>query len=377
MYKVMIVDDEPLFRDYLRLKMDWQSHGFEVCCEARDGLEALLEAEKHQPHLALIDINMPFMDGIELAGKLKDRFGRIVIVFVSGHNEFEYLQKAVRTGVQDYLLKPFNAEEMLDMLGRVRPKLPRLSREQETAGQAKEGGSAAASGQSSQAGQAGQAPAELSSIRDAIVLGLRMKDADILDEVRKAVRQLRGSRWGDEYADAMMMGLLSLVLTFAGERGFSFSRVWDSGEDKAPYDRLKACASWEEAEEWLIALYRRVIQLTEDVKPTKASSLFAAAISYIGQHYADAELSAEQVASGVYVDSSYLRRIFRKESGYSIVDHITHIRMKKARILLLEGNRRLADISESVGYADPNYFSKSFKKRFGVTPTEYEQLVKK
>ncbi|MNW60285.1 HTH-type transcriptional regulator YesS [compost metagenome] len=147
--------------------------------------------------------------------------------------------------------------------------------------------------------------------------------------------------------------------------------------DKAPYDRLKACGSWDAAEEWLIALYRRVIQLTEDVKPTKASNLFAAAISYIEQHYADAELSAEQVAGGVYVDSSYLRRVFRKESGYSIVDHITHIRMKKARALLLQGNLRLADISESVGYADPNYFSKSFKKRFGVTPTEYEQLLKK
>lgn len=370
MYKVMIVDDEPLFRDYLRLKMDWQQHGFRVCCEARDGQEALLEAERHQPHLALVDINMPFMDGIELAGKLKDRFERIVIVFISGHNEFEYLQKAVRTGVQDYLLKPFNEEEMLEMLTLVRTKLPVLSREREAEEQAAEGGGTAA-------GQTGQEAAELSSIRDAIVLGLRMKDADILEEVRKAIRQLRGSKWGDEYPDAMMMGLLSLVLTFAGERGFSFHRVWNNDEDKAPYDRLKECGSWDKAEEWLIGLYRRVIQLTEDVKPTKAASLFAAAISYIEQHYADENLTAEQVAGGVYVDSSYLRRVFRKESGYSIVDHITHIRMKRARVLLLEGNRKLADISESVGYADPNYFSKSFKKRFGVTPTEYEQLVKK
>lgn len=370
MYKVMIVDDEPLFRDYLRLKMDWQQHGFSVCCEARDGQEALLEAERHQPHLALVDINMPFMDGIELAGKLKDRFERIVIVFISGHNEFEYLQKAVRTGVQDYLLKPFNEEEMLEMLTRVRTKLPGLSREREAEEQAVEGGGTAAC-------QTGQEAAELSSIRDAIVLGLRMKDADILEEVRKAIRQLRGSKWGDEYPDAMMMGLLSLVLTFAGERGFSFHRVWNNDEEKAPYDRLKECGSWDKAEELLIGLYRRVIQLTEDVKPTKAASLFAAAISYIEQHYADENLTAEQVAGGVYVDSSYLRRVFRKESGYSIVDHITHIRMKRARVLLLEGNRKLADISESVGYADPNYFSKSFKKRFGVTPTEYEQLVRK
>ncbi|MNN24226.1 HTH-type transcriptional regulator YesS [compost metagenome] len=255
------------------------------------------------------------------------------------------------------------------MLDRIRPKLPRLARGREAGEPAVQG--------SGTAELSGQEVPDLSTVRDAIIMGLRMKDADILEEVRKAVRQLRGSRWGDEYADAMMMGLLSLALTFAGERGFLYSRVWDSEVDKAPYDRLKACGSWDAAEEWLITLYRRVIQLTEDVKPTKASNLFAAAISYIEQHYADAELSAEQVAGGVYVDSSYLRRVFRKESGYSIVDHITHVRMKKARALLLQGNLRLADISESVGYADPNYFSKSFKKRFGVTPTEYEQLLKK
>ncbi|ALP38764.1 hypothetical protein ASL14_23980 [Paenibacillus sp. IHB B 3084] len=67
---------------------------------------------------------MPFIDGIELAERLKVKFERIVIVFISGHNEFEYLQKAVRTGVQDYLLKPFNAEEMLSMLDRIKSKLP-------------------------------------------------------------------------------------------------------------------------------------------------------------------------------------------------------------------------------------------------------------
>ncbi|MBJ8193750.1 response regulator, partial [Bacillus cereus] len=82
-YKVMIVDDEPLFRDFLRIKIDWESHGFRVCCEARNGQEALQEAERHQPHLALVDINMPFIDGIELAERLKVKFDRIVIVFIS------------------------------------------------------------------------------------------------------------------------------------------------------------------------------------------------------------------------------------------------------------------------------------------------------
>lgn len=367
MYKVMIVDDEPLFRDFLRIKMDWAHHGFEVCCEARNGQEALQEAEKHHPHLALVDINMPFMDGIELAGRLKAKFERIVIVFISGHNEFEYLQKAVRTGVQDYLLKPFNKEEMTAMLERIRPKLPKLAlKDAEPEGKGRGGEQVPA-----------QDLLDLGHFRDTIVLGLRMKDGDTLEELRKAVRQLRTHPWGDEYTNAMMMGFVSLALSYAAERGIAYDRVWETEDDRAPYERLRSLQSWEEAEEWMLALYRRLIQLTADIRPTKASNLFAAAIAYIERHYADNELSAEQVAGGVFVDPSYLRRVFRKESGYSIVDHITHIRMKKARELLLEGNRKLTEIAESVGYSDPGYFSKSFKKRFGMTPTEYEQLVKR
>lgn len=359
MYKVMIVDDEPLFRDYLRLKMDWAALGFEVCCEARNGSEALLEAEKHRPHVALVDINMPIMDGIELASRLKARFDRIAIVFISGHNEFDYLQKAIRTGVQDYLLKPFNEEEMIATLTRIIPRLPELPRREET-----------------QAHRTEENEHDLGHIRDTIVMALRMRDSETLEEVRKAIKLLRCRAWGDEYADAMTMGFVSLALSYAGERGFSYSRVWESEGDRSPHERMKALSSWDEAEQWLLSLYRRVIQLTSDTSPTKSSLLFASAVAYIEKHYTDSELSAEQVAGGVYVDPSYLRRVFRKESGYSVMEHITHIRMKKARTLLLERNRKLADIAESVGYADPGYFSKSFKKRFGVTPSEYERIAR-
>ncbi|TKH41384.1 DNA-binding response regulator [Paenibacillus terrae] len=367
MYKVMIVDDEPLFRDFLRIKIDWESHGFRVCCEARNGREALQEAERHQPHLALVDINMPFIDGIELAERLKVKFERIVIVFISGHNEFEYLQKAVRTGVQDYLLKPFNAEEMVSMLDRIKPKLPELPRDSETAKWRDH----------SEALHSRACMPDLGHLRDAVVLDLRMKDSETLEEVRKAIRQLGVYEWGDEYADAMIMGIVSLALSFASERGISYDRLWENGGEKSPYDRLRELGSWEAVEGWMLTLYRRLIQLMEDMRPTKASNLFAAAIAYIEEHYAGTELSAEQVSGGVFVDPSYLRRIFRKESGFSIVDHITHIRMKKAKELMLNGNRKLSEIAESVGYSDPNYFSKCFKKRFGMTPTEYEQLKKR
>lgn len=95
MYKVMIVDDEPLFRDYMRSKLDWASHGFHICCEAANGREALEEAKENRPDLAFIDISMPFIDGLELTELLKQTQPDISVVFVTGHSEFDYARQAV------------------------------------------------------------------------------------------------------------------------------------------------------------------------------------------------------------------------------------------------------------------------------------------
>lgn len=360
MYRVMIVDDEPLFRDYLRMKMGWEQYGFTVCCEARNGREALEEAQQHRPHLALIDINMPFMNGLDLAEQLKLRFADITIVFVSGHNEFEYVRQAVRLGVNDYLLKPFNREELAAMLERIRPSLPKLpsAPEEEVAS----------------SGPKGEAkPYNAAAIQENLLVALRLNDGDTPAELKRSIQPLKQYGIRDEYAYTMLMGLVSIGLSFAGEKGIAAGELW-GGQENTPDKLIRAFASWEEAEEWLLAFFDRLIRLAADVKATKSSKLYAAAKAYIEAHYPEEELSVEAVAAGLFVDPSYLRRVFRKESGYSVLDHIQHIRMKKAKELLQQGNLKLSGVAAAVGYADANYFSKSFKKQFGMTPTEFEQL---
>lgn len=366
MYKVMIVDDEPLFRDYLRSKMDWSRYGFEVICEARNGQEALEEAARHEPHLALVDINMPFMGGMELAERLKELYSGMAIVFVTGHNEFEYLQQAVRLGVHDYLLKPFNRDELAAMLDRIKPNLPPLP----------PSGTESSRHAGTEAETAVPLRYDSAEIRETILFSLRMKDEDTLNEVRKAIALLRPYDIRGEYAYTMLMGLLSLAISYSEERGFDFAKLQERNQAEPLGQLLRKAESWDEAEALMLSVFRKLIHLTQDIRPSKSLNLFAAARAYIEQHYMDPELSVEHVAGAVFVDPSYLRKVFRKESGFSIVDHITHIRMKKAKEMMLQGNMKLSEIAVKVGYADPNYFSKSFKKRFGLTPTEYEQLRK-
>jgi two-component system response regulator YesN len=102
----------------------------------------------------------------------------------------------------------------------------------------------------------------------------------------------------------------------------------------------------------------------------------ATAKLYIEQQFTNPELQLEEIAKHVYVNSSYLRALFKKEVGMTITDYVTHIRMQKAKELLSRGSSRLANIAEQIGYNDPAYFSRCFKKYYGYTPSEYENSKK-
>lgn len=94
------------------------------------------------------------------------------------------------------------------------------------------------------------------------------------------------------------------------------------------------------------------------------------ATSYIMEHYMD-DISLEDVASVVEVSPYYLSKIFKEKEGVNFIDYLTDLRMKKAVELLEANTLSVKEVSFEVGYQDPNYFSRIFKKNFGVTPTEY------
>lgn len=116
MYKLMFADDEALIRRNMTKIVQWENFGFELigCCE--NGHELLELIEHEVPDLVITDINMPFIDGIEVARQLKQMNPRVKIVFLTGYNDFEYAQKAVDLNVLKYILKPITVEEIQNVL---------------------------------------------------------------------------------------------------------------------------------------------------------------------------------------------------------------------------------------------------------------------
>lgn len=121
--KVVIADDEKKICLLLRNLIDWDGIGMEIVGEANNGVDALRLLTEERPDIVILDIRMPGMDGLELLQKIREMDERIKVILISGHKHFEYAHTALRYGVENYLLKPINGEELLNNLQMVKNKI--------------------------------------------------------------------------------------------------------------------------------------------------------------------------------------------------------------------------------------------------------------
>ncbi|UUZ96864.1 response regulator [Paenibacillus sp. P25] len=123
MYKILLVDDEAIVREAIKERINWQEHGFECVGDCENGLEAVELVERFRPDIVLTDICMPFMDGLELTRYLSRACPATRVVILTGHEDFDYAQQAVKLKVTDYILKPITASELGEVLARIRGEM--------------------------------------------------------------------------------------------------------------------------------------------------------------------------------------------------------------------------------------------------------------
>jgi len=119
MYKVVLVDDEEIVLEGLKKKINWERLRLQVVGGASNGLEALKIIEETNPDILITDVIMPVMNGLKLMETLKETNRDIKTVILSGYDEFEYAQKAVKLGAAEYQLKPVSVEEIEAVLERI------------------------------------------------------------------------------------------------------------------------------------------------------------------------------------------------------------------------------------------------------------------
>lgn len=122
-YKVLLVDDEAEVRNAIARKLDWNTLGFQVVGQAGNGEEGLELSQQLKPDVIMTDIKMPFMDGLTFCRRVKEMLPYVKVAILSGFDEFDYAKEAIRLEVEEYILKPIDAEELVQVFLRLRSSL--------------------------------------------------------------------------------------------------------------------------------------------------------------------------------------------------------------------------------------------------------------
>ncbi len=398
MHKVMLVDDEMLVRLGVKSLIRWEDHGFEFMGDAPDGAKALELMAGGPPDILLTDIVMPNMNGLELIEQVKERYPDTLIIVLSSHNEFEYVRKAMKLGVEDYLLKTsLKPAELLQLLvdasGKVR-------RNQARSAQVSSVGAAEPNADSPtwllRSALSAEAP-DAAAVRNDPLL----KDAHLLllyvRGIREGVPQHTAAQLLKHLVEAELEGCLYAGPIQTDERELAAMLMSPDGDEDRLRSRLDNLANaalrllgfslsgyisepvdgWMEAGERFAELKRNVEE-REGVFRARETSRddIKMLLEYMNEHYAE-NLSLRSAAGMVKMSESYLSTVFKKETGKNFSDWLNLLRVDKAAALLVETDLPSYLISERVGYENSNYFGRIFKKIKGVGPQKYRTLYGK
>jgi two-component system, response regulator YesN len=526
-YRFLIIDDEPVVREGIAQNIDWPAHGFELVGACRDGREGMEAIEHLHPDVVLTDICMPFVDGLELASFVTERYPSTKTILLTGYDEFEYAQEAIKLKVHDFLLKPITADELrakldalreeidterarqsrletirvqvaeslpllrerlLNRLVRTASTMPEIKRkltmldlelrgpwfaalicdvdspdgaenelntiacqnavvdvtsacdaavgfatpndqmvvivsgagDRDAESRALECAEAVSDraarsfGMTISVGVGGAAegieglPQTYRDARTALehrlVLGpgqiitVRQARGDPIELVETPERPLR-----KEFADALATGERALALSsldrllewyrsgecsiescsagmhrlLAGTLETLDALGIDPGTlpeiGRNPFGELERLKTLDEMRTWFHTLAAGVCthldRRREDASHVKATS----AERYIRDRHADSGLSLTQVCRDLAVSKSCFSPLFKTHTGMTFVEYLTAVRMEHAKELLSGTDLLTYEVAERVGFNDPHYFSLTFRKQCGLSPTEYRQ----
>ena len=116
-----------------------------------------------------------------------------------------------------------------------------------------------------------------------------------------------------------------------------------------------------------------ILQCQAQQNDTPAARCGRLAVAYINEHYADCDLKLPDVLEHLGVSRSYFSTVFKEKTGQSFVEYLTNLRMEKAKEYLRETGLCTYEIADRIGFADPHYFSLTFRRRTGMTPRQYRE----
>lgn len=159
------------------------------------------------------------------------------------------------------------------------------------------------------------------------------------------------------------------LLGISAHAALAFGSRDDSINYMNQFEELKSTSD-KDVDTWAIKKFNYIYKTLRISKHDKISEGIESAIEYIEVHYNE-EIFLEEISRYVSITPQYFSKLFKDETGYNFVEWITKIRIEKAKELMNSTDKKIKEVCYLVGYNDPNYFSRAFKKIAGVSPTDY------
>ena len=365
MYTLLIADDETDERTLIRFLLNEYKNTFHIL-EAKNGREALLLLTDNHVDILLSDIQMPFLNGIELVSQVKEKNPDIEVLFFSGYDDFSYVKAALSLKAVNYILKPVDPDEFHKLLTEIVDRLD--SRKIEFSKSEKyieEHFHDIAHNMPMKNPSPASIDEDTNLLLHDIESSIKMKQAAHLSE---QVHTLF-----DKYTHIPELSHIYIrhVCTTLLKMLISALPVQTDEDMQNAVKEIYSFRRFSDIIKMIEHYLDLVINIFEQEQHTSNYAIYQVE-QYIRLHYHE-DITLNSLADLVYLNPNYLSNVFAQVTGCTLNRYIKQIRMEKAQELLLNTNMKVSDISQAVGYPNTSYFCKSFQKMFGATPERFRQ----
>ena len=411
LYTVIVADDEDELREAMCTMIPWQELGFHLVGSASNGLDALQLVEKYEPDLLLTDIRMPFISGIELARQVREMRPMTNIAFLSGYDDFEYAQQAIRYNIISYMLKPLTVQGLGDELRMIRQKIDAqfsmfrqaTPQSEEQAPPVNELMALVLDGYADLDGRAEALALQCGLLQDAndrpcytVMVSVLLKGDGSFDTPasfaasvdRLIAKYLRGASFFSlNKVVSVLLGspadfgefLYILADEITQMSGRVLGRCCRVGVSRMSNTPGALSDAYREAMEALLQGDRTEAgaQFISDLEPpVKGGELLCKrALEALEQHYMDPDLSLVSLSGMLDVSPNHLSACIKKYAGETFINTLIQKRMEAARELLATSGLKIREVAERCGYTDQHYFSYCFKKYCGESPNSMRRRL--
>lgn len=403
MYKVLLVDDEYFPREALKTTISWETYGCTICGEAKNGFDGIEKAMQLKPDIILTDINMPFMDGLDMIMHLQKAQPDILYSIVTGYSEFEYAKRGIELGVHHFIVKPIDDKEMIktiqNMVEILESKHEKEREYESLKFWAEKNSEENRKNFLEMLLSEENGVSESQFLFECDQLNLPMKQGGYivccLKIDSRTYVHLSQEEWQNKITGAMGKTgegwNWTVYYQGYGNLFIIFSNVRENDWNRAAVGALMQSIQIALMQEWVCTVMAGVghycktyheiaksrMEAETSVQEITASKLVTEMLRYIHENYTNPDLSLKEIAEKLFVNYSYLSTQFKKEMGMSASQYILRFRMTKAADAFRSGEENMIEVAGAVGYTDTKYFYRCFKKEFGITPNQYIEVLQK